>query len=444
MKQRWKRLVALAAAGLTLAGVVGAGSASAVPTPPPAFTPNLKTDWIRMGGSDTTYFVMDALALHYNQAIGCVIMGTPQPFDGSCWDSDPGAPGIQPVYQPDFDGDLTSNANTDHDVAFGYSPIGSSGGITQLANRGLPGYFVIDVARSSRAPRPADVDGLRFFAFAKDAIPWVKFPGAPAAAVSSLTQTQVRLIFSGCSANATSPQIDLPANGGNNNGVADWGDVGGVTGAPLVVWAAQDQSGTRATFDGFLGSGANSTNCIPNQYKDGNFANGERKIPENIASPIRDASDPAPGRAGIDCADRVTFPTNCAPFSIFYYSLGRWNQSGGETSILGSINGVPPTEANVLNDSYPFSRFVYNVIRNDTFTSGLASNAVRNFVSANGFICRRNSQQAKNPLTGVNYGVEVENIIRQEGFFPLPEGDTGGRLAGLISKCRAVDTVDVN
>jgi ABC-type phosphate transport system substrate-binding protein len=442
VRKPWKRLVAATIAGLAATTALAVGTAGAVPTPPPAFPPNLKTDWIRMGGSDTTYFVMDDLALLYNQAVGCVIMGTPQALDGSCHDTDPSTPGIQPAYQPDFDGDPTANANTDHDVAFGYAPLGSSAGITQLANRGLPGFFVIDVARSSRAPRPADVDGLRFFAFAKDAIPWVRFPGAPAAAVTSLTQTQVRLIFSGCSANATSPQIDLPANGGNGNGVADWGDVGGVTNEPIVVWSAQAQSGTRATFDGFLGSGANSTNCIPNQYKDGNFANGERVIPENIASPIRDAND-AP-RNGIDCADRLTHPTPCAPRSIFFYSLGRWNQTGGETSILGSINGVAPTEANVLNDSFPFSRFVYNVIRNDTFASGLASNAVRNFVSANGFICRRNSQQAINPLTGVNYGVEVENTIRANGFFPLPEGDTGGRLAGLISKCRAVDTVDVN
>lgn len=434
-----RRLAAVAAVGLSivvasLAGATPSGAAT-------AFTPNNSSDWIRIGGSDTTETVMNDLQELYNESPGCVLTGTPQNLDGRCFDFDAGTAGIQVQYQVDANGNPTDAANTDHDVAFGYHALGSSTGITQLAQRGAAGVQLIDVARSSRAPRASDADGMRFFAFAKDAIPWVRFPGTPSASVTSLTVAQISNIFSGCSG-STQPEIDKTANGGNNNGVADWGDVGGVTGQPIVVWAAQDGSGTRATFDGFLGSGKSSTNCIPTQYKDNNLANGERRILENNAAPIRDA-DP------VDCADLIPSPADpnnpCAPHSIFYYSIGRHSTTGGETSILGNITvaGTPiaPTEANIVSGSYPFSRDLYNAIRNDTFASGLAANGVRNFVSANGFICKTAAQSAVNPRTGVNFRTEVETIIRDNGFIPIPVGATGA--GGGNSHCRATDTASL-
>lgn len=435
MRMTKRRIAAVAAVGIIslTGGLAGVKPASAA-TP---FPPNKSTDWIRMGGSDTTEGMMNRLALLFNEAPGCVMTGTPQNLDGRCFDFDAGTAGIQEQYQNDASGNPTDAANTDHDVAFNYYAVGSGTGITQLATRGNAGVQVIDVARSSRALRATDADGLRSFAFAKDAIPWVKFPGAPASAVSSLTVAQLKNVFSGCAPSAQ-PEIDKTANGGNNNGSADWGDVGGVTGAPIVVWAAQDGSGTRTTFDGFLGSGSSSTNCIPTQYKDNSLANGERRIFENNAEPIKNST-------AIDCAVEVPSAGAgtgvCAANSIFYYSIGRHTQSGGETSILGNItvagNPVAPTEANILSDAYPFSRYLYNVVRNDTFASGLASNAVRNFVSSNGFICKTAANSATNPKTGNNFRTDIETIIRGEGFIPLPVGNNGA--GGGQSHCRAVD-----
>ena len=440
MRVTTRRIAAIAAVGITAltAGVVGVKPAEAS-TP---FTPNKSSDWIRLGGSDTTEYLMNSLQKLYNEAPGCILTGTPQNLDGRCFDFDSVTAGIQEQYQNDYNGNPTDAANTDRDVAFGYAAVGSSTGITQLAQRGNAGVQVIDVARSSRAAKSTDVDGLRFFAYAKDGLPWVKFPGAPASAVNSLSQAQLKAVFSGCAPGAQ-PDIDKTANGGNNNGSADWGDLGGVTGEPIVVWAAQDGSGTRATFDGFLGTGQSSTNCIPTQYKDNNLANGERRILENNAEPIKDA-------AAVDCADLIPTPANaanpCAPNSIYYYSVGPWNKSGGETSILGSItvSGTPvaPTEANILSDAFPFSRYMWNVVRNDTFASGLASNATRNFVSANGFLCKTAAASAINPKTGNNFRTDIEATIRAEGFIPLPVGPTGA--GGGNSHCRAVDTKDVN
>ncbi|MEZ5182682.1 MAG: hypothetical protein R2702_12545 [Acidimicrobiales bacterium] len=94
-----------------------------------------------------------------------------------------------------------------------------------------------------------------------------------------------------------------------------------------------------------------------------------------------------------------------------------------------------------MSDAYPFSRYVYNAIRNDTFSSGLASNAVRNFVSANGFICKTAAVSATNPKTGNNFRTDVENVIRGEGFIPLPVGATGA--GGGNSHCRATDTASL-
>lgn len=436
MRMTKRRIAAAAAVGIIsltggLAGVKPAGAA----TP---FPPNKSTDWIRMGGSDTTEGLMNRLALLYNEAPGCVMTGTPQNLDGRCFDFDASTAGIQEQYQNDASGNPTDAANTDHDVAFNYYAVGSGTGISQLATRGNAGVQVIDVARSSRALRATDADGLRSFAYAKDAIPWVKFPGAPASAVSSLTVAQLKNVFSGCAPSAQ-PDVDKTANGGNNNGFADWGDLGGVTGQPIIVWAAQDGSGTRTTFDGFLGSGTSSTNCIPTAYKDNSLANGERRIFENNAEPIKNST-------AIDCtaefaAQSLTPPSNCAANSIFYYSIGRHTQTGGETSILGNITvaGTPvaPTEANILSDAYPFSRYLYNIIRNDTFSSGLASNAVRNFVSSNGFVCKTAANSATNPKTGNNFRTDIETIIRGEGFIPLPVGNNGA--GGGQSHCRAVD-----
>jgi len=412
-----KVLIGAAVAGLG-ASTLGVLPASAS-TP---FTPNNATDWIRIGGSDTTHWMMDDLATLYNEAPGCLTSkpsGGTQDLSGGCTDQVQATPVLDVIYEPDGAGNVTSDGNPDHDVMFGYYPVGSSSGITQLTNRGAPGYQVLDVARSSRARSGSDSVNLRFFAFARDAIPWVKFgttAGDPSLAVTNLTTAQLTSIFSDC--NIDGPDV---------NTIADWGDVGGVAGAPLLTWAAQTGSGTRATFDGFLGSGKNSQNCIPGVYKDGTAANGERVIFENDATPIIAAGN-------TDCALELPAATRCDLNSISYYSLGRHSTSGGQGSILGAINGVTANETTVVAGTYPYSRFVYNVIRNSFGTDDIA-NGGRNFVAPLGFLCKPSSQHAVNRETGNNYRVDVENTIRDNGFFPLPLGVTG--LGASDSHCRA-------
>jgi ABC-type phosphate transport system substrate-binding protein len=406
----------VAVLGMT-AMMLMAGPAAAAP----AFTPNYASDYVRLGGSDTTYQMMNDLAQLYTEAPGCVLIVTAgaQPLDGKCIDFTPGGT-VQAQFEVDGDGNPTDSVNTDHDTVMAHANVGSSVGINMLANRGSAGVQTIEIARSSRAPRPADIDGLRFFAYAKDALAPVKFPGATANAVTSLTQAQTTNIWVNCS-------------------VTGWGQIGGVAGQPIAVWASQAGSGTRAAWDEKVGG--NSSLCIPTSKKDNNQANGERIILENNAQPITDST-------AVDCDD-LTIPGQnaanpCAPNSLFNYSVGPYTVTGGEGSILLSVDGIAPTTPNITNDTFPYTRLMYNVIRQGaaTMTTGLASNATRNFMTATGFICKPNTAHVKNPRTGVNFGVEIENVIRDNGFIPLPVGTTGGGLPN--SKCRITDTVNVN
>jgi ABC-type phosphate transport system substrate-binding protein len=394
VKKRLAALIALVSVGL-VAGAFGALPASA---DPPVMNPSHGVSFVRGAGSDTTFEVMNDLAAHYNGARGCIAAQSGQtfPLNGTCVDFDPGTAGIQPQYESGI-----NNANPDHDIVWGFYPVGSGNGITLLTQTGNPGVIPrLSYARSSRAEAPADPAGLRFLAFARDAIPWVKFNDSAVAneasdPVSNLSVAQLTSIFVSC-------------------GTTNWNQVGGNAGT-IAVWAAQNGSGTRVTYDGFVGG--NSTNCIPPAQKDGNLVNGERVIFENEATPIFNAS-------ANDC---TPLAAPCSGNSIFYYSLGRFNANppvqGTRSGVLGNINGIVPNEANVVDGTYPFSRDVFNVIRN-AFGSGNANQSVRDFFDGDGWMCA--SDLPNNPLTNnTPYRTEIQNIIRAEGFFPFPEAPQG-------------------
>jgi ABC-type phosphate transport system substrate-binding protein len=387
------------AAGLlvTLALLLGAVAAPAAAQAP---APNNRADLIRGSGSDTTYDVMRALDRLYNGAPGCRTEATPgatQPLDFSC-----------------FEPASTTQGNPDRDVALSYFPLGSSVGINQLCQTGLAGVAQVDYARSSRAPRAADCAGTRFVAFARDAIPWVAFPEVPnsrSAGVTNLTQAQLRGIFGDCTIRdwrqiqgspVYDPTYQLPASY----------DEDAPGNQPILVYAAQRGSGTRGTFDGFLGGGRLSDACIPQAKLN------QRVIFENDAAPI-----PA--------ADR--------PFAIFYYSIGRYRfndeeNAGPSRAVLGAIDGVTPTDANIISGEYPYARFVYNVYRATT-ASAQASPAAQRYVGErHGFICKPDSEHTTD-ARGVNLGQRVTEIIAEIGFVPLPLGDIGGGVTGQ-SKCR--------
>ncbi len=338
---------------------------------------------IRGSGSDTTYFLLQDMDAHYNASKGCfseVLPGNTQPLDNSCVVDDRSYP---------------TKANVDHDVALSYFPLGSSNGIAQLCQRGLAGVTLIDYARASRGPKSSDCAGLRFVAFAKDALPWASFKdvsGAASANVDSLTQQELKDIFVNCT-------------------ITNWSQVGGAD-AEIIVYAPQAGSGTRSAFDGFVGGSSDS--CIPDEFKDGNGANGERVIFENTCSPVAEADKAA---------------------AILPYSYGKYQTTGGEGCSLGAIDGVEPSPQTISDGSFPFSRFLYNVYRQG-FSENNATDATMEYINEDtGWLCKTAAEHDVNPSTGVNYRTEVENILQENGVTPIVEGPIGGGVAGT-SHCR--------
>ena len=344
-------------------------------------------------GSDTSYFMMNALDTLYNTSAGCNVIKppedpNPQALDNSCY--------------PDTTGTITTE-NYRHDLVNGFAPVGSSNGITELCTQGTTGVADISYARSSRAKRVTDCDGLTFVGYALDAIPFEAFPNLPGSPVASmnnpdplcagkglcLTTNQLTGIFVTCT-------------------ITNWNQVGGAN-APIEVWAAQDGSGTRGTFDGFIGGSSDS--CLNDP---------SHEVVENQNASILASADPQN--------------------AIFYYSLGDWNvevKPHPDGSRLGAVDGVAPTNPNIQNGSFPFRRIIYNVYCNACTTGINATQATKDYVSETGWICKVNNRHSIDPRTGQNYGQEVTQNIQKQGFVPHPVGPLPG---GGSAKCEVATT----
>jgi ABC-type phosphate transport system substrate-binding protein len=342
-------------------------------------------------GSDTTYFVLTDLDTLYNSSAGCEVIalpGDPQPLDLKCLANEP---------------ETITTENYRHDRIGEAAPLGSSNGISQLCQQGTVGIAKIDFARSSRAPRASDCTGMTFVAFAKDAIPPEAFPdlpGSPAANINNpdplcagkgfcLTTQQLTKIFVTCEIN-------------------NWSQVGGAN-APMEVWAAQDGSGTRATFDGFIGGASDS--CL---------SDPSHEVTENQNIDI--LASPNPENA------------------IFYFSFGDWQKEiapNPDGSALGGVDGVAPTVPNIQNGSYAFSRLLYNVYCKNCAHGFQANQATRQYVGERGWICKPNQQHSVDPITGVNYGAEVVSTIQDQGFITLPVAPLPG---GGQARCQVAQT----
>jgi ABC-type phosphate transport system substrate-binding protein len=365
----------------------------------PAYAAPLTPHDILGSGSDTTYFMMGQhLDVLYNTSAGCRVIALPgdtQPLSNECL-ADTGVE--------------VHSENYAHDRVGEAAPLGSSVGINQLCQQGLSGVAHIDFARSSRAPRsPDSCTGMHFVAYARDGISWESFPNetsSPSNGVNDLTVNQLKGIFTTCT-------------------ITDWSDVGGGS-RGIVVWAAQAGSGTRSTFEGFLGGG-NSTACIPAAFKDGDPGNGEHVIQENNDDPIFNPT-------GTD--------TSQPRDAVFYYSWGRYNEHHAATSYLGQVEGIAPTKTTIQAGTFPFSRYLFNIYcgASSCGTASQAPSYVTNYLGEKGWMCNQaTTAHATDPLTGQNYGKEIISAISNSGFVALKKGNIGGGVSGK-SNCRLFTT----
>ncbi|MGH3371999.1 MAG: substrate-binding domain-containing protein [Nocardioidaceae bacterium] len=408
----------LAGFGLAAAVVVGAALPAAADDPQPPVNPafyNSNDQAIRGVGSDTTFAMMNDLGVAFQESPGCThntptMPNDPTVIEGNCAATQPGG--------------VITTENYDHEVHFGWFPTGSGNGIRQLCKQTLPkpaNVPPVNYSRSSASaaatsstncrPGAGVVLRMKFVAYAKDGITWVNWAGGGGSGLTNLTKTQLQNIFINCSA-------------------TNWNQVGGPN-APIIVYTAQNGSGTRSSWDFFL-TGSSSTPplsdaCIPAFGKDGdlftrtstdsngyvagdtviddasaatkdanafvvspNFPAGTQvtAVTAGVSYTVSNAATGAGTQVTLNDPERKIFENNCQPVqaglyevdpnalnegnAIFPYSFGAYaNKGPAETCVPRSIDGIAPGETTIRNGTFPATRFVYNVFR-DT-DNGLGS-----------------------------------------------------------------------
>jgi ABC-type phosphate transport system substrate-binding protein len=375
------------------------------------------------GGSNTTYSMMTQLSALFSSVPGCnpLIVGSTaanQQVNYSC--SSTPQPGEENGYP------LTSSfpvsPNPYNDVAIEEPALGSGNGIDELVDGGTspPAGILaapLSYARSSRAPKATDL-GLEFVGYAADTVPWfhfTKYAGAktPSAKIKSLTTAQLEDIYNGTDTN--------------------WNQVGGKAG-PIDCYMAQSGSGTESTWAGDLGLTA-TPGCLSDS--------GQEQTTGGAATHVIFENE-----------DSSIFPNGDGADAIFFFSYGKYtllcpkNVCAGTPSAdqhntlaaLGEINDVPINQTNILNGSILTDRTLYNVYENGSSQNSqsvpVATQNTLNLISSAGFLCNDATQAYVDPLspTGQTYGQEIDAIISDNGFLPLPSaGEGDGSVTGTVN-----------
>ena len=314
---------------------------------------------------------------------------------------------------------ITYSENYGHDILSEAYFLGSSAGILQMCDQGQAGVAHIDFARSSRAPvlppnSSPDCAGLDFVAYARDAITWEAFNISG----SGVSQMQVSPgnVSGGCNGTSSGPAICLTQAQLQgifvNCSITDWDQVDGNpnVSVPISIYTDQPASGTRKTFDKFLGG--SSSSCIPAAQQ------ATHIIPENSNSGI-----PVSDEAG----------------AIYPFSFGVWtlNVHGQGNAVLGAIDGVVANATTISNLTFPYGRFLYNVYCKGGVSGGCTpdSNTARhdaavNYVGPTGWICKGAAQHAKNAFSNHFYRQDIQSAISANGFVPEALGVIGGGVGG--------------
>jgi len=396
--------------------------------------------------------MMQQMDVLFNSSPGCTLFvpfpsaTTPQNLDYRC--SGPGAGPQQVTPHPENPvNDISVQEQALQD------PEGvASNGTLQLEDQGAHGATAtsfgvpigvadnVNYARSDRFafdPRfasPGDLQGLNFVAYAEDGVAPFHYTtvggtATPSHAVTNLTQSQLQAIYNGTDTN--------------------WDEVGGAN-APIVVFSAKEGLGTQSTWQTFLGFDPSMATNIVNCWTPSGGTNtcvGPAPIPENEDAQITPSTFTT-SQAAFVSATNPNWGGGAATVeqikadAIFFFSSDKYAVSckvktdcggsplGGDTNALMAVNGVSPTQANVLEGTYPVDRFLYNVYSNGFNTNiPAATGATLNYVSELGFICNPDKSgvfHQADPLTGVSYITEIQKIIEAQGFYPLSAGAATG------------------
>lgn len=442
-------------------------------------------------GSSTTYYMMQDMDLLFNDGQGCQIFApnsVDQTLNFACESTTDGAPDNNSTSYPTAESLPASNGeNPYNDIAVEEPYIGSSNGIAELDYQGTAnpsnGFLpsAVNFARSSRALKNTDPDGLNFVAYAKDGVDWVDF--------SAVNNSSIGTIPSSC---VTSSGNDIEQNFLTeiwNGTISDWAQLcADITeypstptedqyksfssyNAPICVYTAQDGSGTLSTWDGYLGITTENLigNLTPNSTAS-SWATGEGMSGTFVNSGCTNGTNSSAYGATHQIFENETdqlvaqgktqTATGQKEFSdtadaIFFYSFGRYTKQckpgnaicepSGVTVNLGEIGHQLPTEANIIASDAPgfagtpwaVPRYLYNVYGNGDTTAHIvpATPATVNYVSEVGFICKPQTETVlkkvgktdepeqediTDPTTGKTYLSEISKAVTENGFFRLP------------------------
>jgi ABC-type phosphate transport system substrate-binding protein len=401
-----KSLVAGALAAATL--ITGAGTAGAL-APEPTGSDDLPDTFVA-GGSDTTYRINQEFDVVYNQAKGCeTINGFPTTpagntrkcvgFDGSV-----------------ANGQTDIKGNWDHDISVQAFPTGSSTGVKQL----LAGE--LDAARSSRGPSSGE-SAANFWGIGKDGLSVVTYGSR---SVGNLTLAQLQGIWN-CSI-TTWDQIT-----GN---AADVGQ----TIEPIGMNSA---SGTKATFQSFLGFDPNAGACVRKVDTDGAGGAAPFFPFENDSKPVENSP------TTINNINNAVWWMSWASFRAFPFLRGSAQQ--------WTINGIAPGSTTISNNTYPFTRFIFQVTKkvdatpsaagsddvwgatvagtpalytpDATVASGGKPGAVREFTE---FLCKNSANHTVNDYSGLSNFVELGNRYTLTGFIRVPAAERTNGVCKVV------------
>lgn len=308
------------AAAVTVSLALG----SALADPPSGVTPH-HTDIVGTG-SDTTMLTIDKLTVDYNKT---------HKRPARQWYS--------------FDAIGTTTIREKKGCALRTRPNGSGAGIAELeANlrpSGDTSDWCVDFARSSRPRATTDPSSIVFIPFAIDAVTWsADMLTGRTNAPTGLSTRALKAIYS-CDAGILKSGLSGPVT---------WNEVGGTGTHAVIPVIPQSSSGTRAFFLASIGV-TTLGSCVKGQ---------DNTVEENEGT-------------NAIFKTRATAPNIVFPYSVAVYLAQSQNGHGtgdqGKQS-LRRVNGFTPTKGTkghlTLNTRFPYSREVFNVVRNTTKQAG--------------------------------------------------------------------------
>ena len=365
-------------AGTLLSGTVLTSAVSAAPEPSGWDDNNDKAVG---SGSDTTYAFMQRAELYMNQAQGC-------DTDNASPAAPPAAYTLGKCLTGSAQSAVNVNGNWDHDIFTSTYPNGSSAGVKALLNG------QVDYARSSRGPKSSGESAANFWGFGKDGLIMVTWGNRPA---GNLTTAEIKGIY--------------------NCSITDWSQIAGQAAGTIEPVGMNASSGTKATFDTYLGFDANSGACKKS------LSNGTFPFENDLKQVINDSV--------INQNNGITW-MSFAEYRAWSYKR--------QTGVAWSVDSKSASAGTVANNSYPITRFIYHVTKKADATAAAASAEVTGADGGAGgavrelteFMCKPAASHGLNDFTGKTNYVELTGVYSTTGFIRVPASEQTNGICKLV------------